>query len=266
MLEMLRWFHGLFKHFLEQECLTRASALAFTTVMAIVPLVVLAFYVLSFLPISQDLLLQLQHFIFNNFVASTGKTTLDYILSFVQHVHQLSVFSSVFLLVTAISMAFSVESSLNAIWRVNKKRPLLHAFALSVFLLIIAPIIALLTFGVSMVIAAIMKGLIHYPLLPAIFNHLVPFSLSFVGYFLMYKILPNRHVHVKAAAIGAVAATFLFEYAKNIFIWYLQAFPSYQIIYGALAAFPILLIWIYIAWLIFLFGATVSYSCQTFHA
>jgi membrane protein len=77
--------------------------------------------------------------------------------------------------------------------------------------------------------------------------------------------MPNCFVSWRSANIGAVVAAILFELAKIIFSLYIRIFPTYQLVYGAVSAFPILLIWIYICWTIFLFGALMSYAMKNFN-
>ena len=75
---------------------------------------------------------------------------------------------------------------------------------------------------------------------------------------LLYRIAPARHVFWRHAIAGGVLAGIAFEVTKRIFTWYLTSFASYELLYGALAAFPALLFWIFLTWLIVLAGAAVT--------
>jgi len=252
---MPAFFHVLrkfFLYFLDTECFTRASALAFTTVLALVPLMVVALSIFSFLPISQNIQLQIQAFIFSNFVATSSQTILHYLQLFVAHAHQLSWISLCFLMVTALSMLFSLESSLNVIWHVKTPRHIIKALFFYLMILIITPIFLALSITSSFIVSHRIDLLFN-----ASFSikKWLPFTFSFIAYLLVYKILPHCHVPWKSAGLSALLSATLFEAAKFGFSWYLMLFPTYTIIYGAIAAFPIFVIWVYICWVIFFLGA-----------
>jgi membrane protein len=86
----------------------------------------------------------------------------------------------------------------------------------------------------------------------------VPTALVIVGLTLLYRIAPARLVRWRYAIAGGVLAGIAFEVTKRVFTWYLTSFQSYELLYGALAAFPALLFWIFLGWLIVLAGAAVS--------
>jgi membrane protein len=93
---------------------------------------------------------------------------------------------------------------------------------------------------------------------------LIPIVTSIIAFLLMYVMLPNRVVKVRHAFWGALLAAILFEISKSAFASYVTAFPSYQAIYGALAAIPILLLWIFLSWTIVLIGAELTASIEEF--
>jgi len=86
----------------------------------------------------------------------------------------------------------------------------------------------------------------------------MPTALVIVGLTLLYRLAPARHVYWRHAIASGVLAGIAFEVTKRIFTWYLTSFPSYELLYGALAAFPALLFWIFLTWLIVLAGAAVT--------
>ena len=82
--------------------------------------------------------------------------------------------------------------------------------------------------------------------------------LPFLILFILYRIVPACEVKWRHAFIGAAVATALFLLGKYLFMLYLQFFPSYEVVYGAMAAFPLFLIWLYVSWAIVLFGASIA--------
>lgn len=261
MKKILTFLIFLYKHFLATSCLTRASALAFTTILSLVPLMVVAVSILSLLPISQILQQHIQEFIFSNFIVSSGHVILSYLEMFVKRVHELSLLSVLFLMVTAVSMLFSIEGSLNAIWCIDDYRTWYRAIVFYFLILMLGPLLIVLSLIFSFFIIAVVGNTISQPL-TSLFVDSLPLLLSFCGYLIMYKVMPYCYVPWRSAVIGAIFSAISFEIAKVIFAWYIAAFPTYTIIYGAVAAFPIFLIWVYICWLIFLLGAAISYTVR----
>jgi membrane protein len=248
----------MYQHFLFSNALTRAGSLAFTTIIAIVPLLVLGLSVLSLFPVSNLVWLNLQQFIFSNFLVSSAEVIFQYVETFVVRAHTLSLVSFVFLMVTAFSMLFSIEGSLNAIWRVDKSRSWGHIVILYPIILLLSPLLLASSFLVTFAINKYMSGLwqMHATWFLVTMTPLI----SYAGFLLIYKIMPRCFVPWRNASIGAITAAVMFESAKYIFAWYVHAFPTYKIVYGAISVLPILFIWIYICWVIFLIGGLVSYA------
>jgi membrane protein len=92
--------------------------------------------------------------------------------------------------------------------------------------------------------------------------NVLPFMFTWAAFTTLYVALPNTRVYFRDAVLGAFVAAILFEVAKSGFAYYVSTFSTYQFIYGAVAAVPIFLVWIYVSWLIVLFGAVVSYIKQ----
>lgn len=245
------------KHFFNNAILTRAGSLAFTTIIAIVPLLVLSLSVLSFLPLSDVARLHLQHFIFSNFLVNSAQMISSYVAVFVARAQSLSLISFTFLMVTAFTILFSLEDSLNVIWDTVRLRTWYRTLGLYLLILLFGPLLLttslLASFALIQYMNQFLPGYAKWVLM------LVPLLLSYFSFLLIYKILPSCPVSWRSASIGAITAALLFESAKIIFAWYLQAFPTYKIVYGAISVLPILFIWIYICWVIFLFGALMSY-------
>jgi membrane protein len=87
---------------------------------------------------------------------------------------------------------------------------------------------------------------------------LVPIMLTAAAFTLMYYVVPNRPVELKHAIVGGIAAAVMFEAMKHGFALYLGRFPSYTLVYGAFAALPIFLVWIYFSWVVVLLGAVIT--------
>lgn len=258
------FFKTVFKNFAEDGCLYRASSLAFTCLLGLVPLMAIGFVILSFFPSMQFLGAKVQTFIFNNLVASSGKVLGQYAAQFSQQVLHMSWIGVAALIIIVVLLMFSVENALNAIWKLPK-RPgrfaILRAIGRHWLLLIFVPTLLsgslvissyVLTLGVVKKIA----GHVHLPNLMLL---MLPTILLFLAFTAIYKFIPAAHVRTRHAAIGGLVATVLFSVSKLLFKLYVTLFPTYKMLYGAFAAVPLFLIWIYIVWLIVLFAAEITW-------
>jgi membrane protein len=81
---------------------------------------------------------------------------------------------------------------------------------------------------------------------------------------LMYRWIPNRHIAWRFAALGGLVAAILFELSKRAFTMYLAWFPTHEVIYGAVALLPLMMIWLHLVWAIILLGAETSFSYEEY--
>lgn len=255
----------LIKRFQEAGCNYRAAALTFTSLLSLVPLMTVSFGILAAFPEFRRFGQSIQDFVFSNFVATSGQVIQSYLQTFVQHAAQLSAIGLFFLLITSISMMFTLEQTLNVIWRVRAQRPWISALLLYWTMLTLSPILIGVGFAVSSYLATLSilttaaKTLgLTKPLLAV-----APFLLSVSAFTLLYIAVPNCKVQFRYGFIGALTAGVLFEIAKYLFTFYVTHFPTYEFLYGALAAIPIFLLWVYVCWLITLIGAVVSNTLFT---
>ena len=125
-----RFIRFVIKHFIQDDCPYIASALAFTSLLAVVPLMSVGLAVLSTFPIFRGFSQPLQDFIFTNFVPTTGSIVQFYLQQFTSQVSKLSVWGILLLLITALLMLFTIERAMNKIWRVSSGRHGVSAFLL----------------------------------------------------------------------------------------------------------------------------------------
>src|SRR3990167_9859882 len=245
-------------NFIEDDCPYRASALAFVTLLAIVPLMIVGFAILSSFPVFQNLKEPLQDFIFANFVPNTGKIIQIYLQQFADQVPKLSIFGMAFLLITAFLLMFTIERSMNTIWHAHAHRKAATAFLLYWAILSLTPLFLGLSLAASSYLISC-SLLIKHQVQPLLFN-IAPYLFSFLGFTFLYVVVPNHPVKLRHGIIGGFIATLLFESAKQGFAYYLTHYNFYQMLYGAFATVPIFFIWVYWVWLITLLGAEISYG------
>ncbi|MBS0430849.1 MAG: YihY family inner membrane protein [Proteobacteria bacterium] len=257
------WF--LWQRFVSDKCFETAGALSYTTLFALVPLLTAVLAILAAFPVFAEWRMAASDFVFRNFVPAAGATVQNYLLQFAANASKLTAVGIVFLLASALMMMSSIEDRFNRIWRVQTARGggsrlLLYWAALTIGPLLIVAGLALLSRVVPLTPQANAT-----PSLPAreAFAFL-PFALTWLVLLAMYMLIPNRTVAFRHAGIAALVAAILFQVARVLFAWYVQRVPSYQQIYGALAAAPIFLIWIYFSWVIVLLGASLAAAMAAF--
>lgn len=245
-------------HFFKDDCTYRASALAFTSLLAIVPLMTVGLTILSSLPLFQGLISPIQDFIFQNFVPATGKIVQDYVTQFAAQVSRLPIWGLSFLLITAILLMYTIERSMNKIWRVNQDRRGIPALLLYWAILSLAP----LFLGLSLTASSYLFSLpfMRQEQTPSFILSSLPFLFSFVGFTFLYVVVPNRPVKLRHGLWGGLVASILFETAKHAFAYYLGHYNTYQLLYGAFAAVPVFFVWVYWVWIITLLGAEICYA------
>lgn len=250
------------RRFFADNGLQLAGSLTYTTLLALVPTAVVAFATLTgvpaFAPLREDIL----QAVFANLLPTAMDVVQGEFNRFASNAGKLGLAGLVGMGFTAVLTLSAIEGAFNTIWRVREKRPLAARLAVYWAILTLGPLL----FGASISLtsyvygAARTTGIGGYA--PSWFSPatIAPVTLAWLGFAMLYFTLPNRAVRPLHALIGGGVAAFLFEALKRAFAWYIVAFPTYQAIYGALAAIPILLVWTYLAWSVTLFGALITAS------
>lgn len=256
------------KRFIKDSCARSAAALSYSSLLALVPLMTIALTILSAFPAFSEARVQLQSWVFRNFLPDAGIEISDQLTSFVENATQTTGIGVLALAVTALLLLSTINSAFNAIWRVADQRALFLKLLVYWALLTLGPLLigaslSLSSYGFAMVEWSGIDGYTR-----SFFNvtQFLPALLSIIAFTLLYLVVPNRPVRFRHAVFGAAVAAFLFELLKKGFALYLTHFPSYQALYGALAAVPIFLVWMYLSWAVILFGAEIAASLPEWRA
>lgn len=238
-----------------------AGYMAYITLLSLVPMLTVLLSVLSKFPIFADVGEVLQDFVITNFVPAAGVAVKSALTDFVANTGKMTAVGGAFLFVAALMLISNIDKSLNYIWRVKDKRRSVYSFSMYWMVLTLGPIMV----GASIAATSYITSLnfLDSEAISTVYTWFLrwlPFILSFFAFVGLYLLVPNTKVSLRDAAIGALLAAVLFELSKKGFALYITHFPSYQLIYGALAAIPILFVWVYLCWLIVLMGAEVTAS------
>ena len=153
----------------------------------------------------------------------------------------------------------TIEREINLIWGIRRARPLARRVVVYALGATAGPALV----GASLWVTTwlLTQSLAAMPLNATLTDLVLkpaPLVFSMLALALLYRTVPATPVPWRHAFAGALAAALAFEAAKHGFAFYLTQVPTYRAIYGALAALPLFLIWIYLCWLIVLAGAAIT--------
>ncbi|MCX8584225.1 MULTISPECIES: virulence factor BrkB family protein [unclassified Gilliamella] len=239
---------------INHDRLTSSSAeLAYTTILALVPLITVVFSLLSAFPMFNEVSQSLKQLIYSNLVPTASDTIQNYLEQFIANTKKMTFIGIIGLIVTSLLLINSINNALNRIWQTKRKRSFMYNLTMYWTILTLGPILVGSSVAVSSYIFSL-KWLSNAASGDLLLSTL-PFIISVVGFWLLYSIIPTESIPFKEAAIGALVAAILFEIGKRAFALYVTSFPTYQLIYGVVSSIPIMLVWIYCSWCIVLFGA-----------
>lgn len=244
----------------EQHIGQVAGSLTFTTVLSLVPMLAVALALLTAFPLFAQLRIGFEQFMFENLMpAQTSGMVLKYINQFAAKAKGLTVIGLVFLVMVSISMLLTIDKAFNHIWRVKKRRPLLQRVLVYWAVLTLGPLLLGVSLLATSYLAGVSTGLVSdVPFLGRAVLEVLPLLLTGGAYAALFVVVPNREVLWRDALIGGFIAAFLIELTKQGFALYVTKYPTYTAVYGAFAAIPIFFLWIFLSWLVTLFGATVA--------
>ncbi|WP_101759963.1 YihY family inner membrane protein [Oceanicoccus sp. KOV_DT_Chl] len=261
-LDLIRY---VYRRYHSDGCNNSAAALTYMTLFAVVPLTTVMYAILSAVPAFQEVGLQIQQIIFDNFVPATGQGIEKYLEQFSQQARKLTGVGVVFLGITAVLMLKNIEKTFNAIWKTRENRSGIASFLLYWAILSLGPIFIGLAIGISTYLLSL-KVIAEQVEMLSIGPQLLrftPYLLISAAFTLIFTAVPNCRVPIKHAIIGGLISALIFEVAKQLFTGIVSN-TSYQTIYGTFATVPLFLLWIYLSWIIVLAGAEFVYALGGF--
>jgi len=252
--------HTLRERFREDRLGLTASSLTFTTTIALVPLFTVVLAVFTAFPMFAKFQDVLQKWLIESLVPdSIARQVLGYLTQFAGKASRLGGAGVAVLFITALALILTIDRTLNSIWRVRKPRPLgqrvlVYWAAMTSGPLLLAVSLTLTSYALSASkgVVAVMPGGVQLLL------DTLQFGLLAWGVAALYHFVPNTQVRWAHAWVGGLFVSAGFELAKRVLVFYLGKVPTYSVLYGAFATVPILLVWIYVAWVIVLLGAVIA--------
>ncbi|NDP64944.1 YihY family inner membrane protein [Polaromonas sp.] len=237
-----------------------ASSLTFTTSIALVPFFTVALAVFTAFPMFSTLQAALQAWLVRSLIPDNiSRQVLGYLTQFSGEASKLGGAGLAVLLVTAIALILTIDRTLNSIWRVRKPRPLAQRVLIYWAAITLGPLVLGASLAVTSYVVSASSGLVGVlPVSVRFVLDVAQFFLVAGGMAALYRYVPNTYVKWGHAFAGGLFVAAGLEIGKKVLGAYLTAVPTYSMVYGAFAALPILLVWIYVSWVIVLMGAVIS--------
>lgn len=245
---------AIIKRFRSDRLPRHAAALAFSSLLALAPMMAIALSMLSLFSSFEGMSESVETFIYKFLVPAAGDDVRVYLEQFTQSVGKLTVVGLGAFLLTALLMLSNIESSFNDIWRVKKGRNFGQKLTVYWAMVTLGPLLM----GASLTMSTYLMSLSMFTgQVASAGAFLLPICLETMAFWLLYMVMPNVRVSLMHGLVGALTASFLFELTKRGFVAYVSNFANYEVVYGALATLPIFLIWVYLSWVVTLIGAEV---------
>jgi membrane protein len=248
------------ERFREDHLGLTASSLTFTTMIALVPLFTLALAVLTAFPMFAKMQGVLQQWLIESLIPpDIARNVQGYLNQFSNKATHMGAIGLGLFLASALALIFTIDRTLNNIWRVKRPRPFAQRVLVYWAGLTLGPVLLAASLTITSLLLSASKGVVGVLPggVPFVLNAL-QFGLLASGIAALFRYVPNATVRWSHCWTGGLFVAAGFEVAKKLLSLYLASVPTYSAVYGAFATVPILLLWIYIAWAIVLLGAVIS--------
>jgi membrane protein len=272
--ELTRWrvfwlrqaqvFWLVIRDFNADNCMLRASALTYTTLLSIVPLLALMFSLLKGFG-AQNVL---EPFLLNNLGIGSQDAVAE-IFRYIENTQfgRLGAIGLIVLVLTVLALLSNIEKSFNHIWRVQETRTLMRRFADYFSVVLLSPLLILAAVSIStslqsqtLVLKLLETAYVGEALL--LLFKLIPFVVMWAAFIFLYLFMPNTRVRVQAALVGGVVGGTMWQLLQWGYVYFQVGVGKYNAIYGTMAALPIFIVWLYLSWMIVLFGVELTYAVQ----
>ncbi len=248
--------------FLDKELTLFAASLSFYTIFAIIPLLLIVLSLITSLPSFSAQYHDIRLFIFSNIMPGNSEAIMKYIDGFLKNSVQMGVISFVSVLVASLLFFQNFEYIVNKIFNAPK-RTIWEYITVYWTLVTLTPIALGLSFFVSSKLAAFLgeSQLLAWINLLKFFSYLIIWAL----FFLIYQISANTKIMPKASLVASFIVSLVFVSAKTLFVYYVLHNKTYTTMYGSFSIIIFLFLWIYISWIIFIYGMKLCHILDTIY-
>ena len=263
---LLAFFLALAQRLREDRGFETAGSLTFTSLLALVPLVAVALALAMSFPQYERAAAALARFASAQLLPEGSALVTKQIGAFAERAGALTSVGLAFLVVTALMLMLTVDAALNRIFRVQRHRHLARRLLVYAAVLTLGPALIGASLYVTSFLVVNSLGFFDLDEYRRNVLGLLAFLFTCAALTLVYLVVPYRPVALRHAAVGGFVAGVAFELAKRGFGLYVAKLPTYTLVYGAFAIIPLFLLWLYVSWVVVLFGATLTASLPEWHA
>lgn len=247
----------LFIHsFIDKELTLYAASLSFYTIFTIIPLLLIMLTLITSLPSFAEYYDTIKAFIFSNLLPGNSEAIMVHIDGFLENSAKMGVMGLAMILVASLLFFKNFEYIANKIFHA-KSRTLWESITTYWTMLTLTPMALSVSFFITGYVANIVANneyMSYFNILP-----FVPYLIIWGLFFLIFQIGPNTKINPKASFISSFIIAMVFSVSKNAFIYYVFLNKSYETMYGSFAAVMFLFLWIYVSWIIFIYGLKLCY-------
>ena len=259
LVHLRRFLIALMRRISEDGGWRLSGSLAYTTLLSVVPLIAVGLSIFSAFPAFGELTGTIRQFLYDNVLPeSISRVVLGHIDQFTRNAARLTAIGLAVLAVTSFMMMATIEQAFNVIWRVRQSRPFLTRLMLYWSVMTLGPVLvgASLMMTTTIVDHSLDVASRGWWLAPKVIS-LWPFAFLAAAFTFLYGAVPGRRVLLRHALAGGVCAAIVFQLMNRVFASYVGAMHAYTLVYGAFAAVPLFLLWIYLCWAAVLLGAEI---------
>ncbi|WP_024850471.1 YihY family inner membrane protein [Hydrogenovibrio kuenenii] len=250
-----------FRNFLQKDGLDAVTVLSYTSLVGVVPFLGVIVSVLSVTNYFKDQTNQILNQLLAHLLPSSSPLVERYLIEFSSHASHLKGIGIIFIFITSLMMLWAVDNKINAMWDKNMQRKLWVSLLSYFSIGLLGPLLLVLSFAITSVLPALNHSGMSNVLWHWVFN--LPLLMNMLGFWFLFHYVPISRVNWRASFLGALIVTLLLEVLKLGFVFYVQWFPSYDLIYGAFAAVPLFLLWMYLVWMVIIIGASCVHELDT---
>ena len=236
----------------DQDITVYASSLSFYTIFTVVPLLIISLSLIANVPVFQEQYAKIQIFIFDNIMPVQTAAIAEYFESFSKNSVQLGVIGFSTMIISSLLFFQNFEYIVQKIFKTTKRK-VWDSITTYWTLITLTPIILISSMSLKAYLQATITGFALNAL------SIFPFLLLWGIFFLIYKIAVNANVSPKAAAISSFVVAVVWGVAKNSFVQYVFYNKTYATMYGSFSALIFFFLWIYVSWIIVIYGMKLCY-------
>ncbi len=264
--DLTRLVKYFYTEVINDQILLRAGALTYVTLLSLVPMLAVCVSIINVFGKSEGFARMVVER-----VAAGSPETVDRIVEIVQGANfsGLGSLGGIVAFIVSILAIGNIEKAFNRIWGIRKSRPWVRRFSDYITVLVVAPLLVAVRISLTTAMNSqiLVQRFLEIPFFARTYNaglQYVPFVALCLAFTLLYLVLPNTKVKVTAALTGGVVAAILFSAAQKLYVGLNIGGANYSAVFGGFAALPLLFVWVYISWILILFGATVAYAAQNY--